>query len=59
MAYAALSVHNFALEFYAVSLAVETNKPNEITDLCYGALKPEVEFAQPSVQTLYNEFKII
>ncbi|XXN13605.1 MAG: DNA polymerase III subunit alpha [Candidatus Hodgkinia cicadicola] len=50
---------NFTLEFYAVSLTVETNEANEITDLYYEALKLEVEFAQPSVQMPYSEFKII
>ncbi|AUG34186.1 DNA polymerase III subunit alpha [Candidatus Hodgkinia cicadicola] len=50
---------NFTLEFYAVSLTVETNEANEITDLYYEALELEVEFAQPSVQMPYNEFKII
>ncbi|AUG91405.1 DNA polymerase III subunit alpha [Candidatus Hodgkinia cicadicola] len=50
---------NFTLEFYAVCLTVETNEANEITDLYYEALELEVEFAQPSVQAPYNEFKII
>ncbi|AUG33882.1 DNA polymerase III subunit alpha [Candidatus Hodgkinia cicadicola] len=50
---------NFTLEFYAVSLTVETNEANEITDLYYEALELEVEFAQPSVQMPYSEFKII
>lgn len=50
---------NFTLEFYAVCLTVETNEANEITDLYYEALKLEVEFAQPSVQAPYDEFKIV
>lgn len=50
---------NFTAEFYAISLTVETNEANEITDLYYEALELEVEFAQPSVQMPYNEFKII
>ncbi len=47
------------LEFYAVSLTVETNKANEIADLYYEALTLEVEFAQPSVQKPNTEFKIV
>ncbi len=55
LAYAtACSKRNFALEFYAISLTVETNEANEITDSYY-----EVEFAQPSVRMPYNKFKII
>ncbi len=50
---------SFTLAFYAVSLTAETTEANEITDSYYEALKLEVEFAQPSGQTPYNEFKII
>ncbi|ATY93591.1 DNA polymerase III subunit alpha [Candidatus Hodgkinia cicadicola] len=50
---------NFTLEYYAVCLTAEMNETNNITDLYYEALKLEVEFAQPTVQAPYNEFKVI